>query len=99
MWRKRGEKPCRQTNCSNSAKRCAWSLKWGEAGLPLSPPAVIAKLNKVINDSIKDDEVIKRMTAVGVVVKGGTPDEFGKFLSSEYTRWDKVREAAGIPQQ
>jgi tripartite-type tricarboxylate transporter receptor subunit TctC len=64
-----------------------------------TPPVVIAKLNKVINDSIKEDEVIKRMTAVGVVVKGGTPDEFGKFLSSEYTRWDKVREAAGIPQQ
>ena len=64
-----------------------------------TPPAVIAKLNKVINDSMKEDEVIKRMTAVGVVVKGGTPDEFGKFLSSEFTRWNKVREAAGIPQQ
>src|SRR5450432_1811266 len=64
-----------------------------------TPPAVIAKLNKVINDSMKEDEVIKRMTAVGVVVKGGTPDEFGKFLGSEFTRWNKVREAAGIPQQ
>lgn len=64
-----------------------------------TPPAVIAKLNKVINDSMKEDEVIKRMTAVGVVVKGGTPEEFGKFLSSEFTRWNKVREAAGIPQQ
>jgi len=64
-----------------------------------TPPAVIAKLNKVINDSMKEDEVVKRMTAVGVVVKGGTPDEFGKFLSSEFTRWNKVREAAGIPQQ
>jgi tripartite-type tricarboxylate transporter receptor subunit TctC len=63
------------------------------------PPAVVAKLNKVINDSIKEDDVIKRMTAVGVVVKGGTPDEFGKFLSSEFARWDKVREAAGIAQQ
>src|SRR5476649_2065105 len=60
------------------------------------PPAVVAKLNKVINDSMKEDDVIKRMTAVGVVVKGGTPDEFGKFLSSEFARWDKVREAAGI---
>jgi tripartite-type tricarboxylate transporter receptor subunit TctC len=64
-----------------------------------TPPAVIAKLNKVINDSMKEDEVIKRLTAVGVVVKGSTPDEFGKFLASESTRWNKVREAAGIPQQ
>jgi tripartite-type tricarboxylate transporter receptor subunit TctC len=64
-----------------------------------TPPAVIAKLNKVINESIKEDDVIKRMTAVGVVVKGSTPEEFGKFLGDEYTRWNKVREAANIPQQ
>ena len=64
-----------------------------------TPPAVIAKLNKVLNDSLKEEDVIKRMVAVGVVVKGSTPDEFGKFLGSEFTRWNKVREAAGIPQQ
>ena len=64
-----------------------------------TPPAVIAKLNKVLNDSLKDDDVIKRMVAVGVVVKGSTPDEFGKFLASEFARWNKVREAAGIPLQ
>ena len=64
-----------------------------------TPPPVIARLNQVINDSMKEDDVIKRLTAVGVVVKGSTPDEFGKFLASEFTRWNKVREAAGIPQQ
>src|SRR5664279_2057444 len=64
-----------------------------------TPPAVIAKLNKVINDSMKEDEVQKRLVAVGVVVKGSTPAEFGKFLADEYQRWNKVREAANIPQQ
>jgi tripartite-type tricarboxylate transporter receptor subunit TctC len=64
-----------------------------------TPSAVIAKLNKVINDSMKEEDVIKRMVAVGVVVKDSTPDEFGKFLASEYARWNKVREAAEIPRQ
>jgi tripartite-type tricarboxylate transporter receptor subunit TctC len=64
-----------------------------------TPPAVIAKLNKVINDSMKEDEVVKRLVAVGVVVKGSTPGEFEKFLGDEFTRWNKVRETAGIPQQ
>ena len=64
-----------------------------------TPPAVVAKLNKVLLDSLKEEDVAKRMAAVGVVVKGSSPDEFGKFLSSEFTRWNKVREAAGIPQQ
>ena len=64
-----------------------------------TPPAIVAKLNKVINESLKDDDVIKRMVAAGVLVKGGTPDEFGKFLGDEFKRWDKVRAAAGIEQQ
>jgi len=64
-----------------------------------TPPAVVAKLNKVINESMKEAEVQKRLVAVGVVVKGSTPDEFGKFLADEYQRWNKVREAAKIPQQ
>jgi tripartite-type tricarboxylate transporter receptor subunit TctC len=64
-----------------------------------TPPAVIAKLNQVLNESLKEDDVIKRLDAIGVVVKGSTPDEFGKFLADEYTRWNKVREAAGIPLQ
>jgi len=64
-----------------------------------TPPAIIAKLNQVINESIKEEEVQKRLVAVGVIVKGSTADEFGKFLASEFKRWDKVREAAGIPQQ
>ena len=64
-----------------------------------TPPAVIAQLNKVLNDSLKEEDVIKRMVAVGVVVKGSTPDEFGKFLADEHKRWNSVREAAGIPLQ
>ncbi|MEP7030217.1 MAG: tripartite tricarboxylate transporter substrate binding protein [Pseudolabrys sp.] len=64
-----------------------------------TPPDVIAKLNKVINDSMKEEDVKKRLEAVGVLVKGSTPDEFGKFLANEFTRWNKVREAANIPQQ
>ena len=64
-----------------------------------TPPAIIAKLNQVLNESIKEEEVQKRLVAVGVIVKGSTADEFGIFLASEFARWDKVREAAGIPQQ
>jgi tripartite-type tricarboxylate transporter receptor subunit TctC len=64
-----------------------------------TPPAVIAKLNKTLNESLADDTVKKRLETVGVVVKGSTPDEFGTFLASEYKRWNAVREAAGIPQQ
>lgn len=64
-----------------------------------TPPAIVAKLNHVINESLKDEDVKKRMAAVGVIVKGSTPDAFGKFLADEYKRWDAVREGAKISQQ
>jgi tripartite-type tricarboxylate transporter receptor subunit TctC len=63
------------------------------------PPAIIAKLNKTINDSLADDAVRERLTKAGVVVKGSTAEAFGKHLADEYARWNKVRIAAGIDQQ
>jgi tripartite-type tricarboxylate transporter receptor subunit TctC len=64
-----------------------------------TPPAVIAKLNNTLNESLADEAVKKRLEAVGVVVKSSTPKQFGDFLSSEYKRWSDVRIAAGLPQQ
>jgi tripartite-type tricarboxylate transporter receptor subunit TctC len=63
------------------------------------PPPIIGKLNKTINDSLADDAVRERLTKAGVVVQGSTAEAFGKHLANEYTRWNKVRIAAGIEQQ
>ena len=63
-----------------------------------TPPAVIAKLNKTINDALKDEVVQKRLQTAGIVVKGSTPQEFAKFQADEFARWNKVREAGNIAQ-
>jgi tripartite-type tricarboxylate transporter receptor subunit TctC len=63
------------------------------------PPAIVAKLNKVLIESIADEKVSQRLVTAGVVVQGSTPEEFGQFMTKEFTRWNAVREAAGIPQQ
>jgi tripartite-type tricarboxylate transporter receptor subunit TctC len=64
-----------------------------------TPPEVVTKLNKVINEILAKDDVKTRLETVGVVVKGSTPSEFGAFMQSEYKRWDAVREAAHIERQ
>jgi tripartite-type tricarboxylate transporter receptor subunit TctC len=64
-----------------------------------SPGAIIAKLNKTLNEVIAEPAVRERLTAAGVVVQGSTPEAFGKHMANEYARWNAVREAAGIPQQ
>jgi tripartite-type tricarboxylate transporter receptor subunit TctC len=61
-----------------------------------TPPPVIAKLNKTLNEILADDAVRKRLDSAGVVVQGSTSEAFGAFLASEYARWNGVREKAGI---
>ncbi|HEY2757534.1 MAG TPA: tripartite tricarboxylate transporter substrate binding protein [Pseudolabrys sp.] len=64
-----------------------------------TPPAVIGRLNKALNESLAEDTVRSRLVTAGVVVQSSTPDAFGQFMADEYKRWNAVREAAGIPQQ
>ena len=64
-----------------------------------TPPAIVAKLNKAINEILADNDVKSRLVTVGVLVKGSTPEEFGSFMKSEYKRWDAVRQAAHIERQ
>jgi tripartite-type tricarboxylate transporter receptor subunit TctC len=63
------------------------------------PPAIVAKLNTAINEGLTEAVVQERLTKAGVVVRGSTPEAFGKHMAAEVARWNKVREAAGIPQQ
>src|SRR5271169_3580338 len=53
-----------------------WYGVFGPAGMPA---AVVATLNKTLIDIVADDKTRQRLVAVGVVVKGSTPAEFGAF--------------------
>ena len=64
-----------------------------------TPPPIINKLNRTINEILADQVVQERLTKAGVVVKGSTPEEFGNHMAAEFARWHAVRDAAGIAQQ
>jgi tripartite-type tricarboxylate transporter receptor subunit TctC len=73
-----------------------WYGLFGPRG---TPPPIVSKLSRTINDILADPVVQERLTKAGVVVKGSTPEEFGNHMASEFARWNSVRQAAGIPQQ
>ena len=73
-----------------------WYGFFGPRGIP---PEIVAKLNKALNEALKDEAVRDKLTKAGVSVRGSTPQEFGTFMAGELARWNKVREAAGIAQQ
>jgi tripartite-type tricarboxylate transporter receptor subunit TctC len=64
-----------------------------------TPGAIIARLNKTLNEILLQDEVKERLTKAGVVVQGSTAEAFGRHMADELVRWNAVRERAGIPQQ
>jgi tripartite-type tricarboxylate transporter receptor subunit TctC len=61
-----------------------------------TPPVVIAKLNKAVNDALNDPEVHDKLVKAGATPVGGTPEALGAFMKSEYEKWGKVVAERGI---
>src|ERR1700722_14526914 len=55
-----------------------------------TPSALVAKLNKAVNDALADASVHDKLVNVGATPVGGTPESFGTFLKSEYEKWGKI---------
>ena len=55
-----------------------------------TPPAVIAKVNKAVNDALNDPQIHDKLVKSGATPVGGTPESLGTFMKSEYEKWGKV---------
>lgn len=69
---------------------------WGVAVKAGTPADVVAKLNKVVTDAMRDPSVSKKFTDQGVLVKTTSSKEFTSYIDSEITRWTKVMREAGM---
>jgi tripartite-type tricarboxylate transporter receptor subunit TctC len=73
-----------------------WYGLYGPKGMP---PAVIAKLNKTLNEILEEPATRERLGKIGAVVKSSTPQAFAQFMADEHKKWSTVREKAGIEQK
>jgi tripartite-type tricarboxylate transporter receptor subunit TctC len=70
---------------------------WLGLGAPAGTPGeIIDALNKQTNAALADAAIKGRLADIGVLVKGGSPADFGKFIASETAKWGKVIREAGI---
>jgi len=64
---------------------------WGGVFAPArTPRAIVQKLNAEIAAALTSTDLRKRFADMGLVAKESTPEEFGRFLQSEITRWRGV---------
>jgi tripartite-type tricarboxylate transporter receptor subunit TctC len=61
-----------------------------------TPPAVIAKLNRIANEAMADPSVKEKMADQGLTLAGDTPEHFREFISSETKKWANVIKQAGV---
>ena len=64
-----------------------------------TPPAVIAKLNKAVDEALADPEVHDKLVKTGATPVGGTPEALGAFMKAEYAKWGGVVAANGIKEE
>ena len=65
----------------------------GPAGLS---PAIVARLNKQLNQSMQEPAVIARFADFGTELTPGTPEDFFKVARAQAEHWGKVIRAVGI---
>jgi tripartite-type tricarboxylate transporter receptor subunit TctC len=70
-----------------------WVLFLAPAG---TPHAIVERLSTEVAKVVKDPEIQKRFTQLGIEPVGSTPEEAGKFLQDEVAKWAKVIQAAGV---
>jgi tripartite-type tricarboxylate transporter receptor subunit TctC len=61
-----------------------------------TPPGIIGKLSRAIDQALENDEVTIPLHIAGLDIKGGTPQAFGGFIAAETRKWNDVVVAAGL---
>jgi tripartite-type tricarboxylate transporter receptor subunit TctC len=70
---------------------------WQAVAAPARTPRdVVTKLNDAAVKALRSPEVRERMTQIGFDVVASTPEQFGKFMEEEVSRWTAVVNRGGI---
>ena len=73
-----------------------WFGMWAPAG---TPPAVVQRLNAQVASVLKNREVVEQFGKLGIGPQSMAPEEFGRFVRSEITTYQRIVKQAAIPQQ
>jgi tripartite-type tricarboxylate transporter receptor subunit TctC len=70
----------------------AW---YGLAAPKGTPPDIVDRLNKAVNEILADPKAKARFTEIGAILLPGSAADFGKLVADETEKWGKVVKFAG----
>ncbi len=70
---------------------------WAGIGVPRgTPPEIIDRLNREINEGLAQPDIKARLADVGTVPLKLSPADFKGYIAAEFEKWDKIVKVAGI---
>src|SRR6185503_10334015 len=70
----------------------AW---YGLAAPKGTPPEIVDRLNKAVNEILADPKAKARFTEIGAILLPGSAADFGRLVADETEKWGKVVKFAG----
>jgi tripartite-type tricarboxylate transporter receptor subunit TctC len=61
-----------------------------------TPAAIVDRLNREVNNALKDPKVAARLAELGGVQIGGSPADFTKLVEGETAKWEKVIKTGNV---
>ena len=73
---------------------------WFGLGVPKgTPDAIVARINREVNETLKEPKIMQRLADLGGTSIAGTPAEFWAIHTMETEKWAKVVKASGAALQ
>jgi len=63
-----------------------------------TPRLIVERLNKELGHALSVPEIKAALLKHGLEARPGTPEDFGKYIRSEYEKWGRLIREAGISQ-
>jgi len=73
-----------------------WYGMFAPAG---TPPAIVARLNAIATEAMRDPAVKEKLSVQGAEFVGDSPEHFRAFIESETAKWAKVIKESGVPTE
>src|SRR5580698_3093467 len=73
------------------------AVLWQAINAPAcTPEAIIAKVNKAVNELMSEQETVAAMTKVGVEAQAGTPQQLADRVDADFKKWHDVIVGKGL---
>lgn len=69
---------------------------YGMVAPAATPPAIVAALNRIAIEAMRDPAVREKLASQGAELVGDSPEQFGGFIDAEIKKWAKVIRDAGV---